>query len=88
MKKSTPKLLVLDEATSSLDSQTEKYVSESISELSGNVTRIIIAHRLATIQMADQVVYLENGKIIASGTFKEVRMKVPNFDAQAKLMGL
>ncbi len=84
----SPKLLVLDEATSSLDSQTEKYVSESISELSGNVTRIIIAHRLATIQMADQVVYLENGKIIASGTFKEVRMKVPNFDAQAKLMGL
>jgi ABC-type multidrug transport system fused ATPase/permease subunit len=83
-----PKLLVLDEATSSLDGKTESAISESISELAGNVTVILIAHRLSTVRNADQVVYINEGKIVQTGSFEEVRRKVTNFDIQAKLMGL
>jgi ABC-type multidrug transport system fused ATPase/permease subunit len=83
-----PKLLVLDEATSSLDGETEANVSAAIRALKGDVTVILIAHRLSTVREADQVVYLEEGKIIATGTFEEVRAAVPNFDRQASLMGL
>ena len=83
-----PKLLVLDEATSSLDGETEANVSAAIRALKGNVTVILIAHRLSTVREADQVVYLEDGKILATGTFEEVRAAVPNFDRQASLMGL
>lgn len=83
-----PKLLVLDEATSALDAETEKQVAQAIAELHGNVTLIIIAHRLSTVQKADSVVYLENGAILAQGNFDFVRKSLPNFDQQAKLMGL
>ena len=83
-----PKLLVLDEATSSLDGETEANVSAAIRTLKGNVTVILIAHRLSTVREADQVVYLEEGKILATGNFEEVRAAVPNFDRQASLMGL
>jgi ABC-type multidrug transport system fused ATPase/permease subunit len=83
-----PKLLVLDEATSALDGKTEADINNTLHNLSGKVTRVIIAHRLATIKNADQVVYLENGSIRAIGTFQEIRQQIPNFDTQAKLMGL
>ena len=83
-----PKLLVLDEATSSLDGQTESDISTSLAKLSGEVTLVIIAHRLSTIREADEVIYLDNGKVIARGTFSEVRGQVPDFDNQAQLMGL
>jgi len=83
-----PKLLVLDEATSSLDGQTELDISDAIFNLKGQVTVVTIAHRLSTVRSADIVIYLEYGKILAQGTFNEVRNIVPNFDAQAKLMGL
>jgi ABC-type multidrug transport system fused ATPase/permease subunit len=83
-----PKLLVLDEATSALDGETEANVSSAIRSLKGDVTVILIAHRLSTVREADQVVYLEDGKILATGTFEEVRKAVPNFDRQASLMGL
>lgn len=83
-----PKLLVLDEATSSLDGETEANVSAAIRTLKGNVTVILIAHRLSTVREADQVVYLEEGRILATGSFEEVRAAVPNFDRQASLMGL
>jgi ABC-type multidrug transport system fused ATPase/permease subunit len=83
-----PKLLVLDEATSSLDGQTEADISSSILELRGKVTIVIIAHRLSTVLNADRIYYLEDGKIAAQGTFSEVRRLVPDFDSQAKLMGL
>jgi ABC-type multidrug transport system fused ATPase/permease subunit len=85
---SNPKLLVLDEATSSLDGSTEAEISESIQLIKGKVTVVMIAHRLSTVRNADLVMYLENGRIIAIGTFNEVREKIPNFDAQARLMGL
>jgi ABC-type multidrug transport system fused ATPase/permease subunit len=83
-----PRLLVLDEATSALDGTLESEISDSIQALSGEVTVIMIAHRLSTVRSADLVVYLENGEVIAQGTFEEVRSKVPNFDSQAKLLGL
>ncbi len=83
-----PKLLVLDEATSALDGQTESDISNSIMELKGNVTVLMIAHRLSTVRFADLVVYIDGGKIIAKGTFEEVRSQVPNFEKQAQLMGL
>jgi len=83
-----PKLLILDEATSTLDAQTELAISNSINSLRGKATVVMIAHRLSTVSNADLVVYMENGKIKAAGTMSEVRAVVPDFDLQAKLMGL
>jgi ABC-type multidrug transport system fused ATPase/permease subunit len=83
-----PRFLVLDEATSALDAQTEFDISETITEMSGEVTRVIIAHRLATIRNCDVVVYLDHGRVVASGTFDEVRNAIPDFDRQAELLGL
>lgn len=83
-----PKLIVFDEATSALDGQTEMDISDSIQSLKGSATIILIAHRLSTVRTADSVMYLDKGKLIASGTFEDVRSKVPDFDSQAKLMGL
>jgi ABC-type multidrug transport system fused ATPase/permease subunit len=83
-----PKLLVLDEATSALDGQTEAEISDSIQGLRGEVTLLVIAHRLSTIKNADRIYYLEDGHLAAVGTFDEVRRQIPDFDQQAKLMGL
>ena len=83
-----PELLILDEATSALDAETEHAISEALTALSGTITLVTIAHRLATVRKADQVIYLEDGKLIASGSFDDVRNQVPRFDKQAKLLGL
>lgn len=83
-----PHLLVLDEATSSLDGETELGISEAIRALRGSTTVVMIAHRLSTVRNVDIVVYLSEGKILATGTFDEVRREVPDFDRQAKLMGI
>ena len=83
-----PSLLILDEATSSLDGLSEHEITESLLALKGQCTVIVIAHRLSTIRNFDRVMYLENGKINAVGSFDEVRTLVPEFDNQAKLMGL
>jgi ABC-type multidrug transport system fused ATPase/permease subunit len=83
-----PHLLVLDEATSSLDGETEAGISEAIHALRGATTVIMIAHRLSTVRDADIVVYMDKGYVSAIGTFNEVRGAVPDFDRQAKLMGL
>jgi ABC-type multidrug transport system fused ATPase/permease subunit len=85
---SRPKLLVLDEATSALDAETEKAITETLEGLAGEVTLIVIAHRLATIRNCNQVIYLEQGRVISSGSFDLVRSSVPNFDTQAKILGL
>jgi ABC-type multidrug transport system fused ATPase/permease subunit len=83
-----PQILVLDEATSSLDGESEKEINEAIQNLKGKITVIAIAHRLSSVINADQVVYVENGIIAAIGTFEEVRKMSNNFNNQAKLMGL
>lgn len=83
-----PKVLVLDEATSALDAETESLVTTTIRELSGQVTIVAIAHRLATVAQADQVLYLDQGRAVALGTFDQVRTAVPAFDRQAELLGM
>ncbi len=83
-----PQLLVLDEATSSLDGETEANISDAIQNLRGSTTVLFIAHRLSTVRHADIVFYLSDGRIISAGTFDEVRIAVPEFDRQARLMGL
>ncbi len=83
-----PHLLVLDEATSSLDGETEVSITDAIHELRGTTTVVMIAHRLSTVREADIVIYLSKGLIMAVGTFDEVRKALPDFDRQAKLMGL
>lgn len=83
-----PMLLVLDEATSSLDGETESNITDSISQLHGKVTVVMIAHRLSTVRHADHVVYMSHGEIQAQGSFDEVRKMIPDFDRQATLMGL
>lgn len=83
-----PHLLVLDEATSSLDGETEASISAAIHAMRGSTTVVMIAHRLSTVRNAEIVVYMAEGKVIATGTFDEVRKVVPDFDRQAKLMGL
>ena len=85
---SEPVLLVLDEATSSLDASSEHNVVEFLSRLSQNMTTITIAHRLSTVLNADRVLYIDSGNLVAQGSFDEVRQRVPDFDRQANLMGL
>lgn len=83
-----PNLLIMDESTSALDGQTEIALSTSLQNLRGDKTILLIAHRLSTVRQADQIIYLENGQILSVGTFEQVRAHVPDFDLQAKLMGL
>ncbi len=85
---SKPRLLILDEATSSLDGQAESEITEAINSVKSNTSVLMIAHRLSTVRDADTVIYVESGKIIAQGSFDEVRNRVPDFDKQAKLLGL
>ena len=79
---------MLDEASSALDAQAENEIAQTIAKLKRHVTLVVIAHRLSTVLKADRIVYLENGRLLAQGTFEEVRSKVPDFDSQARLMGL
>lgn len=65
-------ILLLDEATSSLDNITENQIQESINKLMKNKTSIVVAHRLSTIEDADLIYIIEKGKIIDSGTHKEL----------------
>lgn len=67
-----PKLLILDEATSSLDTESERYIQKSIDSLKGAMTVVIIAHRLSTIKNADLIYVLDNGEIIEQGSYDEL----------------
>ncbi|RKZ00081.1 MAG: ABC transporter ATP-binding protein, partial [Ignavibacteriae bacterium] len=67
-----PKILILDEATSNLDTESETFIQESLKELMKGRTTFVIAHRLSTIRQADQILVIENGEIEERGTHKEL----------------
>ena len=67
-----PKILILDEATSNLDTESETFIQESLKELMKGRTTFVIAHRLSTIRQADQILVIENGEIEESGSHKEL----------------
>lgn len=79
-----PEILILDEATSSLDGRTEKEVGAAIESMSGKKTMIIIAHRLSTIQKCDRIYYLKNGTVAGFGTFNELMQTNADFRRMAE----
>lgn len=72
-------ILILDEATSSLDSISEMHIKDAIVNLKGEITQIIIAHRLSTIEHADKIIYLSQGAKIAEGTKEQLLENCPEF---------
>ncbi|MEO7720521.1 MAG: ABC transporter ATP-binding protein [Pseudolysinimonas sp.] len=85
---SDPLVLVLDEATSSLDTKTEDDVVRAIKALHGEVTVIAVAHRISTIKDYDQICYLDRGRILGTGSFRELAASVSQFGLQVQLAGL
>lgn len=79
-------ILVMDEATSSLDTVSEHHIKTAIQQLRGQVTQIIIAHRLSTIEDADKIIYLEKGEKIAEGTRDELLKSCDGFRQMWEMM--
>jgi ATP-binding cassette, subfamily B, bacterial PglK len=79
-----PSLLVMDEATSALDNITEALVSETIHSLAGEITLIIIAHRLSTVRDCDVIYYLDKGKLVDAGKFSELIERNDGFEEMVK----
>jgi len=77
-----PRILLFDEATSSLDNQSQAIVSDALENL--NVTRVVIAHRLSTVQRADRIIVLVDGRIVQAGTFSELSTTSGVFASFAK----
>ena len=83
-----PDFIFLDEATSALDAKTEDEVTQAIDALSESLGVILIAHRLSTVMNADKIIYLDKGKVVAQGTFAELKKQVPDFAKAVQLMDL
>ena len=83
-----PKILFLDEATSALDAETESKISKVLDSLRSQMTVVLIAHRLSTVMNADKIIYLDKGKVVAQGTFAELKNQVPDFAKAVQLMDL
>ncbi|EPP31943.1 ABC transporter family protein, partial [Chlamydia psittaci C1/97] len=80
-------ILILDEATSSLDAISENYIKEIIGQLKGQCTQIIIAHKLSTLEYVDRVIYLEHGSKVAEGMKDELLSSCPAFLKMWELSG-
>jgi len=78
-----PRVLILDEATSALDNLTEQAVMDAVHNLSGEITIILIAHRLSTVRECDRIFVLELGRLVGSGTFDELKAGNERFRAMA-----
>lgn len=83
---SKPELLVMDEATSALDAESEAEIQKALDGLRGKVTVVLIAHRVNTIQNADIVFLLEEGKLVDQGTFQELLKRNPSVERVVELM--
>ena len=70
-----PKILILDEATSNVDTRTEKAIQDAMHLVMENRTSIIIAHRLSTIQDADRIIVMDHGEIVESGSHEELLLQ-------------
>lgn len=81
-----PGLLVMDEATSALDAESEAEIQQALEAMKGKVTVVLIAHRLNTIQHADKVILVEDGRVKDSGTFKELISRNPSVERVVDLM--
>ncbi|MDC0181919.1 ABC transporter ATP-binding protein/permease [Candidatus Thioglobus sp.] len=79
-------VLVFDEATSALDNATEQSVMDAIEELSSNLTILLIAHRLSTVRRCDTIVELEQGQVVAQGTYEQLLECSPSFQRMARAM--
>jgi ATP-binding cassette, subfamily B, bacterial PglK len=79
-----PEVIVLDEATSSLDAETERAIVEAVESLSGRKTILMIAHRVSTIRHSDLVVFVDNGAVTATGPFEELLTSTPRFHQLAE----
>ena len=80
-----PRVMLLDEATSSLDAESERLVQQALDELMKGRTTIVIAHRLATVLKSDRIMFMDRGRIIASGTHEELRESNPRYARLAAL---
>jgi subfamily B ATP-binding cassette protein MsbA len=84
-----PELLILDEATSSLDTHSERLVQKSIDDLKGKMTLVIVAHRLSTIKNVDRIFVLDKGELVESGSYEElIRNKKTLFRKMTELQSL
>ena len=81
-------ILVLDEATSSLDSATELFIQENIEKLHRHYTIIVIAHRLSTIKNVDNIYLLDKGRVVGSGDFATMVRNSEKFKRMVSLQGL
>ena len=80
-----PKIILLDEATSSVDSETEEIIQNAISKILKNRTSIVVAHRLSTIRQADNILVLENGEIVESGKHNELKRNNKHYSKLYKM---
>ena len=80
-----PEIILLDEATSNLDVKIENKLTEVISDIKGSKTIIAIAHRLSTLVNCDRIIYLNDGRLVAIGTFQELSTKHADFKEILKL---
>ncbi|WP_424464662.1 ABC transporter ATP-binding protein [Pseudoclavibacter helvolus] len=83
-----PQILILDEATSALDNVTEHQITETVAGLRGDMTIIVVAHRLSTVRDADTIVFMKDGAVESTGTFSQLRQSNADFERLVELGSL
>ena len=81
-------MLILDEATSALDNETEHEITATIEAMHGDLTVIVIAHRLSTVKNADEILFFADGRLRSRGTMSQLRSIDPEFDRLVELGSL
>lgn len=83
-----PQILILDEATSALDNVTEHQITETVAGLRGDMTIIVVAHRLSTVRDADSIIFMKDGAVESMGTFSQLRKSNADFERLVELGSL